>query len=96
MTAEEFIRTKYGSIPMNRQITLNSCALMMKAFAEQQNKELIETLKLSTEECCTTYKKMILNENKELIEENEKLKLIIENGLGPKDLENDISPMHEI
>ena len=34
--------------------------------------------------------------NKELMEENEKLKLIIEKGLGPKDLENDISPMHEI
>ncbi len=36
------------------------------------------------------------SQNKELIEEVQRLKLIIENGLGPKDLENDISPMHEI
>ena len=74
-------------------------------YSESKNKELTETHNelLETHEYIKQQNvdvhdewKELNNKNKELIEENKKLKFIIDNGLGSKDLENDISPMHEI
>ena len=67
-----------------------------KLFGKEASKLDLNTFKFTAEMAIKFAESYSESQNKELIEENEKLKIIICNGLGAQDLENDISPMHEI
>ena len=85
MKTKEEILIEFGcpNVPFDENVTMYYPAIL-SAMEEYANAKINEAMRKS----CT--------ENKILKEKITRLKFMIDNGLGWKDMENDISPMHEL
>jgi len=83
-----------NSNDMKDKLTIISDDLNHDIITElEARKQLLILLGVST---CTDLEWSLYKKVVNLKKEKKKLEFMIENGLGWKDLENDISPMHEI